>query len=108
MTCYRQIWVGGVDFVSVLSSIGSWWVGCEYDQESREAVLKAERMGLVGRRTHYAPATPEGVEAYELTDAGLDYVVAHRGPKDGAYAAAMRQWYRDRAKTPPIPVAAPA
>jgi hypothetical protein len=82
----------------LLTAIGGWHVGCYNAVEAREAVEYVERQGYVGRRMHYAPMIPEGVEAYELTDEGLAYLRRVQGEKAFQAAGKMRKWYRDRVK----------
>lgn len=96
-----QIWIGGYDAAGMLASIGGWQVECYNHKEQREAVEWAERNQYVTRRTHYAPAIPEGSEAFELTDVGLAALGKWYGEKAESEARKMRQWYRDNSARPP-------
>lgn len=82
----------------MLTEIGGWHVGCYNDQGARAAVEYAIAQGWVGMRMHFAPAIPEGVQAYELTDEGLAHVRRTLGEKAFQRAGSMRKWYRDYAK----------
>ncbi len=97
----RQVWVGGYDLVYLMTEIGGWWVGCVAACEKAAAVTEADRRGFLGRRMHYAPAVPEGVEAHELTDAGIHFLAEHAGISTARAAIAQRQWYRDHSAKPP-------
>lgn len=91
-----QHWVGSTDVNYMLTCIGGWHVGCENDHEARPAVEYAIGQGWVGTRMHYAPAFPEGVLAYELTDEGLDWILRKQGLSAFNDASRMRKWYRDQ------------
>lgn len=91
-----QFWIGKTDFNYLLTEVGGWHVGCQNDREDREAVRYGIQHGLIGTRRHYAEAWPDGVDAYELTDAGLDYVAQRCGLKAFDTAKRVREWYRDQ------------
>lgn len=97
-----QCWIGGTDLNGMLCSIGGWHVGCENAQEAREAVKHALEGGLIGYRTHYAPAFPEGVLAFEVRDQGIEQIRRSYGDASAEAAIKMRQWYRDRTAAPPL------
>lgn len=90
------LWVGKTDFHHLMTEVAGWHVGCEHDREDREAVQYGVTQGLIGLRRHYAPAFPDGVDAYELTDAGLDYLAKNKGLKQFYLASRVREWYRER------------
>ena len=81
----------------VLSEVGGWHVGCQNDVESADLVCIARARGYVTERMHYAPAIPEGVAAYELTDAGIEAVRELCGEENAMYAERVRSWYRENA-----------
>lgn len=93
-----QLWIGSTDVNGLLTQIGGWHVGCCNDVETRPAVEYAIARGWVSTRTHYAPAFPEGVRAYELTDEGLAYIRRVLGEREFKRAGIARKWYRDRLK----------
>jgi hypothetical protein len=93
-----QCWVGSTDVNDMLSEIGGWQVGCYNEREARQAVELAKSMGWVQLRTHYGPAyPPDGVPAYEVTDAGLQRIEDSWGPEARKSAEEIRQLYRDSA-----------
>lgn len=92
-----QIWVGSTDIVYMLRVIGGWHVGCYKEIEASEAVSYAKARGWIHERTHYAPAIPDGTQAYELTDAGLEQLRQWDERMAGG-ADQMRNWYRANAK----------
>lgn len=92
-----QVWIGSTDIVYMLRCIGGWHVGCIEQCEAQEAVDHVKQQGWVTTRMHYAPAIPLGVEAYELTDAGLDQLRKWDARMAGG-ADKMRNWYRARLK----------
>lgn len=96
-----QCWVGGTDLNLMLCSIGGWHLGCTNAREDSHAVIYAIDSGLVGFRTHFARAFPNGVEAYEVTDKGIEQIRRSRGDASAADAIKMRQWYRDNSAAPP-------
>jgi hypothetical protein len=98
-----QFWIGSTDVNGMLASIGGWHVGSIVALESADAVEYAIRNGWVQTRTHYGPAYPKGVPAYELTDAGIDQIRKSYGPRSAAQAEAVRRWYRDRVPRHPHP-----
>jgi hypothetical protein len=89
----KQIWIGGIDAAGVLSEIGNWHIGSNNHHWSKLAVDYLLKEGLVSYRTHYAPAIPQGSQAFEVTDRGLDKLRAWGW--DAEAAARSRQWYRD-------------
>ncbi len=91
---YRQVWAGNTDLNGMLRCIGGWQVGCEHHIKALEAVSHADKQGWLGRRTHYAPAMPEGVEAFQLTDSGLETLKAWGGNAEAARE--MRDWFQSR------------
>lgn len=93
-----QIWVGGTDLALMLRNIGGWWVGCFNERDNIVAVQYATKKGWLQKRTHYAPAFPDGVECWELTDAGLAYLGEVAGPRAMGGADKMRNWYRTHNK----------
>jgi hypothetical protein len=95
---FRQVWHGYTDLGYMLSEITGWMVKCPNHNEHKSAVILAEENGWVGRRTHYAPAFPEGVEAFEITDAGIAKL--NDWGRSGDAAKKTRQWYRDNASKP--------
>lgn len=94
----QQIWIGSTDLAYFLRNVGSWWVGCQNERENIVAVQVAIDKGWIQKRVHFAPAFPDGVECWELTDDGLAYLdrIASRGTAGGADK--MRNWYRERRK----------
>jgi DNA-binding PadR family transcriptional regulator len=80
----------------VLRSVGGWWVGSVAAIEAKPVVDYVTRRGYVTTRVHYSPATPEGVPAYELTDAGLDALARLRGECEAEEAREARAWYREQ------------
>lgn len=84
-------------FGDTLRSIGGWHVGCINHKEYLVNVNKAKDLGLVTTRMHYAPVIPEGGEAFELTDAGIEMVGKLCGDDAKADVIKQRQWYRDNA-----------
>jgi hypothetical protein len=92
----HQVWVGGTDLVYLLREVGGWHVGSARHREAAGAVGHALRERLVGYRVHHAPAFPEGVSAFELTDKGIDLVRKHAGEAAAHHAAEGRRWYRER------------
>jgi hypothetical protein len=94
----RQVWHDSTDLGYMLGVITGWMVTCPNHEAALDSVQLAEDKGWVGRRTHYAPAFPEGIEAFEVTDAGIDQMKAWG--RDGEAARRMRQWYRDNASKP--------
>ena len=91
-----QHWIGSTDVNGMLIDIGGWHVDCYNDRHARSAVEYAKTQGWVTTRTHYAPAFPEGVPAYELTDAGLERIGATYGGSAMISAGKVRRWYRDQ------------
>src|SRR4051794_39638555 len=89
-----QLWVGGIDANGMLEEIGGWHVGCYNDRQARQAVEFVVARGYVTTRKHYAPIFPEGVDAYEITDAGLEALRKSYGAKAAADAKKTRTWYR--------------
>lgn len=92
-----QVWVGSTDIVYMLRQIGGWHVGSQAAMEAGPAVLHALNERWVTTRIHRAPAFPDGVEAYELTDAGLEQLRKWDARMAGG-ADQMRNWYRANAK----------
>jgi hypothetical protein len=90
-----QVWIGHSDLTSVLRSINGWYVGCYNDREARRAVQYAIDRGYVAYRTHFSQMDPDGVRAYEITDAGLTWLRTHDADAEGAEK--MRAWYRENA-----------
>lgn len=90
-----QFWIGSTDLISMLTSIGGWHVNCENHRQAIEAVAYADQHGYLTRRIHYAPMIPEGVEAFELTDKGIE-ALRNWDDKAANFAVKQRQWYRDR------------
>ena len=90
----RQRWVGAIDVHGMLGEIGSWHVGCKNEEWSGGAVGFAVDQGWVTTRKHYAPAIPDGVDAYELTDQGIEVYRWAYGSHAAARAEASREWYR--------------
>lgn len=82
---------------NVLSKIGGWHVGCQNDVENAGLVRLARERGYITQRTHYAPAIPEGVAAYELTDVGIEAVRTLCGEEVATHAERVRSWYRAKA-----------
>lgn len=67
----RQVWIcGKYDMAGLLAGIGGWAVGCQYDEEHRDAVAEMKRDGYITYRTHRAPAGEW--QAYALTDKGFE------------------------------------
>jgi hypothetical protein len=97
---FRQVWHGSTDLGWMLRSIGGWHIGCQLHDEHASAVLLAEQKGWIGRRMHYAPASDEGVAAFEITDKGIEQLREWGRDADGAQAT--RQWYRDNTAAPII------
>lgn len=93
-----QFWIGTTDFNYLLTEVGGWHIGCQNDRDARDAVQYGIDCGLIGTRRHYAPAWPQGVDAYELTDAGLIYVAQKCGLKAYENSNRVREWYRARVK----------
>lgn len=93
----KQIWVGHTDLGGMLQSIGGWMVGCPAHNEAIQAVNYAKDHGYITTRIHYAPVIPEGREAFEVTDLGIEKLRQWWGPKVAEDAAKQRQWYRDNA-----------
>lgn len=91
-----QLWIGSTDVGFMLTEIGGWHVGCVSHCEATEAVDYARNCGYVTIRMHYAPAIPEGVEAFEVTDAGIAELRRLRGDKAAEDALMVRGWYRER------------
>lgn len=96
---YRQVWIGGQDLAMMLRSVGGWHVGCIEERDHIIAVQHAIENGWLAKRIHFAPAFPEGVEAWELTDSGLEYLGDISGPQMKGGADKMRNWYRSHKKT---------
>ena len=84
-------------FGGMLAEIGGWHIGCENEAENAAAVRMAVERGFVTQRTHYALAFPEGVPAYELTNAGLEEVRRLCGDETTKNAEKTRAWYRENA-----------
>lgn len=80
----------------LLTEIGGWHVGCQNERQYAFFVNFALGAGLVDYRWHYAPAIPEGVQAYELTDKGIDAIRHAFGIDAADGAARCRAWYRER------------
>jgi hypothetical protein len=93
-------WVGSDELGFVLSVVGNWEVGCSNHQQAADAVAYAEDRGYISRRFHSDAARPSGVQAFELTNAGLDELRRLRGDAYAEKALAMREWYRTHAGRP--------
>lgn len=98
MTVHRQIWIGSTDIASMLRDIGGWAVGCANERDNSAAVQHAINREWIQQRIHYAPAFPEGVPFWELTDAGLEYLGTIARPETKGGADKMRNWYRSYRK----------
>lgn len=96
-----QFWIGSTDLGFMLSQIGGWHVGCYNHREAAAAVDYAIERKLVTTRTHYAPAIPEGSEAFELTEAGVAECRRLWGDRLADQALETRKWYRDHTATKP-------
>ena len=95
---FFAMWYGKFSLHHILLDIGGWHVGCENAVEAAGAVELVIHNGWVTHRKHYARAYPEGVDAYEVTDTGLDKIVEWGGdPKE---PIKMREWYRANSATP--------
>jgi len=92
MNNYRQTWIRNTDLNEMLRSINGWHVNSICHADAVDAVKYVERHGWVGRRTHYSRMQPKGVEAFEITDAGLDQLAAWGGDEEGARKS--RNFYR--------------
>lgn len=95
-----QRWIGSTDFNYMLLDVAGWHVGCYNDLAAREAMEYGIEQGYIGTRAHYAEAFPEGSQAYELTDKGLDYIARTWGLETRTEQVRLRQWYRDYSSTP--------
>jgi len=82
----------------VLSQVGSWHVSSLRALDYKTQVNYALAKGWVQIRTHYAPAFKTGVNAFELTDEGLE-ALKRMEPSSYHQAAASRQWYQDNTST---------
>lgn len=103
-----QVWAGSTDLVWMLRAIGGWHVGCEIEREHIVGVQHAIDQGWLTKRIHYAPIIPEGAEAWELTDSGLEQL-RRWDERSAGGADQMRNWYRNSAKKhAPSPVGQPA
>lgn len=89
-----------LDEADVLAAIGGWRVGCEIEAENQDVADTVKSAGFVARRLHFAPATPDGDPAYEITAAGLSRLEAIRGPEARRRAEEMRDWYREHTSGP--------
>src|SRR5215203_1128725 len=93
MSLPKQIWIDGHDAAGILTQIGDWQVGSPYHQAAKKAVDYLLRGGLVSYRTCVAPAIPEGILGFEVTDKGL--VRLREWGLNADYAERERQAYRD-------------
>lgn len=64
--------VPGNYLAKLLIDVGRWHLYSAETLEHREALEVLGDAGLMRMRKHYAKAFPDGIDAYELTDAGLD------------------------------------
>lgn len=80
----------------MLRDVGGWWVGCDAELENVAAVRHAVDLGWIRKRVHYAPAVPEGVESWELSDLGLHYLGEISGPESKERAERSRDQRRRR------------
>lgn len=85
---------------SMLVEITGWQLGCQNAARAARAIIDAIDSGLVGFRMHYALAFPAGVEFYEITDKGIEYVRAHNGDAAAAWASETRDFYRQKTSKP--------
>lgn len=99
-TAPLQLWIGGKDVNYMLLQIGGWQLGCQNARECAGAVMYAIEAGFVGFRTHYAKDLPKGIEAYEVTDKGIEQIRRSYGNKSADGAIQRRQWYRDNTAGP--------
>lgn len=78
----------------VLCYAGGWHVGSQTAEEHIVEIEEATARGWLTTRVHYAPIIPEGVAAYELTDAGLEHLRVTAGHVAALDASTMRDRYR--------------
>lgn len=91
---FKQVWVNGVGLTTVLCEMGAWWVGCYPDK--LPAIQAALEEGLACIRVHYGPGLPaSGVKAYEVTDAGLEFLRTRVSEEHLDGITKRRQWYRE-------------
>lgn len=84
----------------VLEAIGGWRIGCECAVEHGQMVGLLEHEGFLCIRRHFAPATPDGDPAYELTTMGLKRLALIGTDEQFKDAVNKRDWYRKNASTP--------
>jgi len=95
---YIAYWYNDVSLHRVLADIGGWQVGCENAIEVLQAVTYVFHAGWITHRTHYSAICPEGIEAYEVTDAGMEKIEEWGG--DVSAAIKKREWYRANSSKP--------
>lgn len=88
------------DLGGMLVEITGWQLGCPNAARMSREIIGAINSGLVGFRIHYAKAFPSGVEFYEISDKGLQYVREHCGDEAALWAADSRDFYRRNAAKP--------
>ncbi|TXH57554.1 MAG: hypothetical protein E6Q97_04250 [Desulfurellales bacterium] len=85
------------DLGGMLVEITGWQLGCDNAAKRARDIIAAINDGLVGFRTHFAKAFPDGVEFYEITDKGLAYVRERCGDEAAEWASDNREFYRKNA-----------
>jgi hypothetical protein len=84
----------------VLEAIGGWRVGCENAVEHCQMVSILDREGFLCIRRHFAPATPDGDPAYELTTMGLKRLALIGTDEQFKDAVNKRDWYHKNTSAP--------
>lgn len=79
----------------LLIDVGRWHLYSVETLEHREALEVLGDAYLIQMRKHYAKRFPDGVDAYELTEAGVEKLEELAGPKFADEAVENREHYRN-------------
>lgn len=79
---------------TMLANIGDELVDSPNTRAHLHAILWAGDKGYITIRKHFADKFPTGVNAYEITEKGLDYLEEIAGDKVADYALTQREWHR--------------
>jgi len=92
----KQVIIGNrTDLGGLLAQIGTWPPGAEQVAEHFTAVQYALDEGLIVVRKHYDAAHPDGANAFEVTDAGLDKLKELHGDEMAQEASRIREFHRN-------------